>query len=160
LRLDIPQTGGLSGGVQHGANMNCSIDDCANHVFARGWCSKHWRRWRHHGHPLGGGISKGQALVDFKRLAAIVTDDCVLWPHSTNSAGYGKLFLDGKLQLVTRLALIYNFGAPPTPNAYAIHGPCHNPLCMNALGGHIRWGTPLENQQDRHRDGTANGVRQ
>jgi hypothetical protein len=139
--------------------MTCSIDGCTKKVFARGWCSAHWRRWRHHGHPLGGSTGKGQARVDFDRLADIVTDDCVLWPHAVNSAGYGKLFVDGRLQLVSRLALERHVGPPPTPDAYAIHGPCHNPLCMNARGEHVRWGTAKENQADRHRDGTANGPR-
>ena len=29
----------------------CSVDGCDNEVLARGWCSKHYRRWRSHGDP-------------------------------------------------------------------------------------------------------------
>jgi len=29
----------------------CSIDGCDSSVFARGWCSKHWSRWRTTGDP-------------------------------------------------------------------------------------------------------------
>jgi hypothetical protein len=32
----------------------CAIDDCSNPRLARGWCESHYRRWRAHGHPLGG----------------------------------------------------------------------------------------------------------
>jgi hypothetical protein len=33
----------------------CSIDDCGNPVRARGWCDKHWSRWRKHGDPMAVG---------------------------------------------------------------------------------------------------------
>lgn len=33
-------------------NVSCSIDDCGGGVVARGWCNKHWKRWRMHGDPL------------------------------------------------------------------------------------------------------------
>lgn len=37
-----------------GPKATCSIDDCANPVFSRGWCQRHYGRWRTHGDPLGG----------------------------------------------------------------------------------------------------------
>lgn len=30
----------------------CSIEGCAGKVNARGWCGKHYMRWRAHGDPL------------------------------------------------------------------------------------------------------------
>lgn len=38
-------------------NLTCSIADCGNKVVARGWCNRHYLRWRNHGDPLGGGKS-------------------------------------------------------------------------------------------------------
>lgn len=35
----------------------CSIDNCNNKVLARGWCSKHYQRWKNHGDPLAGGAT-------------------------------------------------------------------------------------------------------
>lgn len=32
----------------------CSIIDCARPVFARGWCGRHWYRWRQYGDPIAG----------------------------------------------------------------------------------------------------------
>ena len=30
----------------------CTIEKCPGRRIARGWCFKHWRRWRRHGNPL------------------------------------------------------------------------------------------------------------
>lgn len=30
----------------------CAIEGCGRGTVARGWCDKHWRRWRNHGDPL------------------------------------------------------------------------------------------------------------
>lgn len=31
----------------------CSIDGCDNRIEARGWCNRHYLRWRRYGDPLG-----------------------------------------------------------------------------------------------------------
>ena len=30
----------------------CSIPECGRKVVGRGWCSRHWQRWKNHGDPL------------------------------------------------------------------------------------------------------------
>lgn len=30
----------------------CTIDGCDARALARGWCSRHWQRWKRHGDPL------------------------------------------------------------------------------------------------------------
>jgi hypothetical protein len=35
------------------SERTCSIDDCGNRVVARGWCNKHYLRWKNTGDPLG-----------------------------------------------------------------------------------------------------------
>ena len=32
----------------------CSIEGCERPVYARGWCTRHWYRWRYHGSPTAG----------------------------------------------------------------------------------------------------------
>ena len=32
-------------------NSTCSVSECSNKVVARGWCSKHYQRWKIHGDP-------------------------------------------------------------------------------------------------------------
>lgn len=39
----------------------CSIDGCTKPVIARGWCTAHWTRWKRHGDPLAGGVSRNPA---------------------------------------------------------------------------------------------------
>ncbi len=33
-------------------NKKCSIEGCEKVVFAKGWCTTHFGRWRNHGNPL------------------------------------------------------------------------------------------------------------
>lgn len=39
----------------------CSIPNCDRAVRSRGWCGRHYGRWRKHGDPLGGGPDKARA---------------------------------------------------------------------------------------------------
>lgn len=41
------------------AEATCSIDDCPNRASSRGWCRKHYTRWKRHGDPLALMIGKG-----------------------------------------------------------------------------------------------------
>jgi Recombination endonuclease VII len=35
------------------SERTCTIEGCPNQRLARGWCPKHYRRWRAYGHPIG-----------------------------------------------------------------------------------------------------------
>lgn len=100
----------------------------------------------------------GEAPRTLERLLLIETDDCIEWPWATTEAGYGLLYLTGRLVYVHRLALERRVGPPSDPRMEAAHGPCHNPPCMNYR--HLRWATKAQNMADRLRDGTdQNGER-
>ena len=53
----------------------CSIDDCDNKAWARGWCNTHYTRWHRHGSP--------HVLMTNKRPAC-GTNHGHLW-HTRNS---------------------------------------------------------------------------
>jgi len=96
-------------------------------------------------------------LHAFVRLAVMETDDCVIWPHAVaGQRGYGRLHIGPRHAqhafYTHRLALSRRI-PPPSEDAFALHGLCNTPRCMNYR--HLRWGTPQENQADRHRDGTV-----
>jgi len=93
----------------------------------------------------------GQALADFYKLAALETDDCVVWPYARHRNGHGVVFLNGRTTRAHRAALLLRL-APPTVDSFALHGPCHNPACMNYR--HLSWGDYLANAADKRRDGT------
>ena len=139
-------------------DRTCSIDGCERPYKSSGLCHMHYNRRARSGDAGPAGqlqASPGQLLRDFWRLANRITDDCIVWPHSPTSSGYGTIQVEGQRKLTHRLALAY-FTGDDGSGMLAIHGPCHNRLCMNARGGHLRWGTQVENMADRHRDGTAN----
>jgi len=95
------------------AYRTCSVEGCEVLHFARGWCMMHYYRWKRNGDP---GITKRTATLwpEFERLILVETDDCVLWPHSLSSHGYGRVTdTDGLLRGVHALACEYHHGRCP-----------------------------------------------
>lgn len=98
-------------------------------------------------------LAAGQSLAEFNRLAAIETDECVIWPYAkSGQRHYGLVYVDGKKEYAHRRALAQRTPMP-ADKPVARHGPCNTPACMNYR--HLSWGTPTENNLDMHRDGTA-----
>ncbi|MFP5078261.1 hypothetical protein ACLE20_13215 [Rhizobium sp. YIM 134829] len=83
-----------------------------------------------------------------------VGEDCLLWPFARNSAGYGHIWLAGKDQLVHRIACEALHGFSPTPWHDAAHS-CGNGHLGCCSPKHLRWATPLENQQEMVRHGRS-----
>lgn len=106
--------------------------------------------------PTRVGHMTGYAWREFVELARIETDECVLWPYSKISGGYGRVRdpSTGTVRRVTHLALERRGHSRPFPKAEAAHGPCHNPACFNYR--HLSWATRQENEAHKHRDGTTN----
>lgn len=81
-------------------------------------------------------------------------DPCVLWPFG-QSKGYGVIEVDGRSRYAHNYVTELRDGPAPV-GMEAIHGPCHNRLCII----HSRWGTRADNMADTIRDGTSQrGIR-
>lgn len=135
--------------------VQCSIPDCGKPVKSRGWCDPHYKRWRRHRDPLGGGTSPGEALAFIEKALASDTEECINWPFARCPKGYGRVFVDGRFKGSSRVVCERAHGAPPTPQHEAAHncGKGHEG-CVNPR--HLRWATSTENQADKLKHGTIN----
>jgi hypothetical protein len=74
----------------------CSIDECGKRHYGDGFCHSHYERWKTHGDPLGGRTANGEPLR-FLREVVLAYDgnECLPWPYSRISGGYGTVYIDG-----------------------------------------------------------------
>lgn len=137
----------------------CSIPGCGKPVDSWGWCHPHYLRWRRHGDPLAGrsaGTGRGVATRYLNEVVLCHTgDECLIWPFSRNSNGYGQINRSRRPQIVSRLVCERLYGPAPTPTHQAAHscGKGHEG-CVSPK--HLRWATPVGNQADRLEHGTHN----
>jgi hypothetical protein len=127
----------------------CSISDCTKRHYAKGLCEKHYDRRRRHGDPLKCAYKRagtGEARKLFEESTILETNECVVWKYGTNPDGYGYLRINNKHRFTHVLALERRLGIAPTGKPIVLHS-CDNPPCFNYR--HLRYGTHLENVQDR-----------
>lgn len=138
----------------------CSVSGCGRKHWGRTYCRRHYDRWYRNGDPISGRAFDGEAL-DYLNSNVIshATDDCLQWPYTRNSAGYGQLVIDGVRVSVTRYVCEQTYGPAPSENHQAAHscGKGGEGCCSPA---HLSWKTAEENEADKILHGTrAQGER-
>lgn len=130
----------------------CCIADCGQSYLARGWCRKHYYRWKRHGDPLFSREQPSAADRYFARIDRSDASGCWLWTGGRSSQGYGALKDDRNIQVgAHRFGWELYFG--PIPDALMVCHSCDNPPCQNPA--HWFLGTALDNMRDKITKGRA-----
>lgn len=133
----------------------CKIDSCGKKHLARGYCESHYRRWKRHGDPRGGGVANGYLGKWIDEVAmAHKGQDCLIWPFARDKDGYpqgGHPLIASKRAY--RVVCELHNGPPPSEVHEASHscGKGHEG-CISPV--HLSWKTHDENEADKVLHGT------
>lgn len=105
----------------------CAVDECSRGgKIIRGWCTKHYQRWRAHGDPTA--ILTGRGLPDIDRFmsrVAVQPDGCWLWTGGESGSGYGRFALTHS-ENITAHRWSYEHHVGPIPDGRQIDHVCHS----------------------------------
>lgn len=131
----------------------CAVTDCGRKAITKGFCDKHYRRYRRSGDPLF--VNKTRKRRDPPSFASRFWDrvdktsnanGCWEWTGFTNLGGYGRLRWGAKKVLAHRAAWKLEHGKDAS--SMLLHS-CDNPKCVNT--DHLREGTHKDNANDKCR---------
>lgn len=130
----------------------CSIAGCVNTHYAHGLCNKHYQRMRKTGSVKHNGTERGLPLIFIEVALRYADNDCLIWPYSIGSHGYGQININCKVHAVHRLICEKAHGVP-SKNLEAAHS-CGNRKCVNP--SHLSWKTSAGNHEDKYSHKTDN----
>jgi len=123
--------------------LACGINSCDRKHFGRGYCRRHYYKWRKYGDPLAGGRHYETPELSFAARTRPV-GDCLLWTGSTNGT-YGMIAIgQGREQYAHVYA--WERANGPLPEGMMPDHRCHNKLCANVE--HLRLATKKQNAQN------------
>jgi hypothetical protein len=129
----------------------CSVEGCDRSYFGKGFCNKHWQRWKKGNDPHRKSQfekTPEERLMERISPAAPVTG-CMEWMGGRSGDGYGSIKVNGIQTAAHRYAYEIAFGTIPDGLFVCHH--CDNPICCNK--DHMFLGTPKDNMDDMARKG-------
>jgi len=109
----------------------CTVSNCDTEAYIRGYCRKHYTRWKRHGDPhVLKNLPKGAEPYDsIIKHGYVRWGECLLYRgHSNGASGYGMTY--GK-QLAHRVS--YTKWKGEIPTGYWVDHECHNVAAMAGL---------------------------
>ena len=126
----------------------CAVDGCEGRSESRGWCDKHYQRFKANGTPLRPDPPSMEERYWARVIKGDSPDDCWGWSGSTSGAGYGQVERwEGNQRHRTyahRMSL--QIHGVDIPEGMVVLHSCDNPPCTNPR--HLRVGTQLDNMRD------------
>jgi hypothetical protein len=121
----------------------CTFQGCETVQRARGWCTKHYRRWQVHGDPSVCTTNQNIPVLDRFWMKVQKGPGCWIWTGAISSTGYGSF--GEPIQSVGRLAhrIAYALTVGPIPEGKDLDHTCHNRACVNP--SHLR---PVSRKQN------------
>lgn len=135
----------------------CLIEGCGKRPVGRGWCSKHYQRWKATGDPLGTITApNGDRAAWLMAQTKFDGPDCLLIPFKRRSDGYGIVCIEGIAGIRAHRWMCEHVNGPaPVDKPHALHSCGKGHLgCVHPR--HLYWGSSQENQEDRLKHGTDN----
>jgi hypothetical protein len=130
--------------------MKCTVENCCNKYYAKGYCEKHYLRVKKHGNTEG---LKPQAPAKERFFKFVEkTDKC--WNWVGNKRGNYGGFSIGARTAGTVLAHRFSWelhNNKTIPSKMVVMHSCDNPLCVNPA--HLSIGTHMNNTHDMLRKG-------
>lgn len=135
--------------------IQCSVKGCETRSRSRGWCQKHYLRFRAHGDPMAYRPNELPFRDKFKsKVELIPFSTCHWWTGWTDKYGYGQTTKDGKFIKAHRAA--YEIYIGPIPGGLLVCHTCDEPSCVRP--SHLFVGSHKDNAADMMKKGRwANG---
>lgn len=135
----------------------CSVVGCEEPVKGRGWCVKHYARWRRHGDPLWEPptlMDRFWAKVDKGGPAVGDLGPCWLWTASTHG-GYGSISGGSVGPPLSAHVVAWEDANGPVPEGLELDHLCRVRPCVNP--SHLEPVTHAENMRRARLDRCRRG---
>jgi hypothetical protein len=118
-----------------GEKKDCAVDKCTTPARARGWCSRHYKRWKAYGDPTYAKFESVRGATDEERFWAKVepTGFCWNWTAAREYSGHGMFNLGAEYDRrpVRAHRFAYETLVGLIPEGLELDHLCRNRACVN-----------------------------